>query len=189
MEDLAHAPVHFSGTQLTGKPVSRISRKLKDLQAVFCENAAYRALSPETLVYDVASYLPVEEGTEAGLFFGITYLYPGKVGDEYFMTKGHFHQKRNRAEIYWCIEGEGMLLLMDEQRNTRAEKMYPGSLHYINGHTAHRTANTGKGTLCFGAVWPSDAGHDYDSISLEGFSSILIDQGGKPVLVPNPGKQ
>jgi hypothetical protein len=36
------------------------------------------------------------------------------------MTKGHFHAIENRAEYYWGIEGEGILLLMDKKRNTRA---------------------------------------------------------------------
>ena len=79
-----------------------------------------------------------------------------------------------------------MLILMDEQRNTWAERMYPGSLHYINGYTAHRTANTGNTTLVFSAVWPSDAGHDYATISTEGFSRILVEQEGQPVLIKNP---
>ena len=77
-----------------------------------------------------------------------------------------------------------MLILMKHDRSrTWAEKMVPGSIHYIPGCTAHRTANTGKGTLSFGACWPSDAGHDYDTISQYGFSKILVSQGGEPVLV------
>ena len=41
------------------------------------------------LAYEVSSFLPEQEGTPGGLYFGITYLHPGKVGNEYFMTKGH----------------------------------------------------------------------------------------------------
>jgi glucose-6-phosphate isomerase len=61
--------------------------------------------------------------------------------------------------------------------------MYPGSLHYIHGYTAHRTANTGNDILSFGACWPSDAGHDYDTISKRGFSKILVQQNGQPALI------
>jgi glucose-6-phosphate isomerase len=86
------------------------------------------------------------------------------------------------------MEGEGMLILMNEDRtHTWAEKMEPGSVHYINGFTAHRTANTGSGILSFGACWPSDAGHDYDTISEHGFSKILVDGGGVPTLVDRAG--
>jgi glucose-6-phosphate isomerase len=85
------------------------------------------------------------------------------------------------------MEGEGMLILMSEDRSrTWAEKMEPGSIHYIHGHTAHRTANTGNTVLSFGAFWPSDAGHDYATISEQGFSKILVDRGGVPTLVDRP---
>lgn len=174
--------VSFAGQKLAGEKIDRISRTLEDLKGVFYDEKAFAALSPKTPVYDVESYFPVQENTEGGLFAGITYIYPGTVGGEYFMTKGHFHKLRNRGEFYYGIEGEGMLILMDEQRNTWAEKMYPGSLHYIPGHTAHRTANTGNTIFSFGAVWPADAGHDYDTIKLEGFSKILVARNGEPVL-------
>jgi len=81
------------------------------------------------------------------------------------------------------VQGEGMLILMDDKRNTWAEKMFPGSIHYIRGNTAHRTANTGNTILSFSAFWPSDAGHDYTTISEQGFSKILINKDGKPALV------
>lgn len=186
MSEIADQFVRFSGTTLTGPSIDRLSRQLGDLGDIFADKTAWATMPKEQNVYEVASYFPVAEGTLAGLFFGITYIAPGKVGNEYFMTKGHFHLLRDRAEIYHCIEGEGMLILMDEQRNTWAERMYPGSLHYINGYTAHRTANTGSTTLVFSAVWPSDAGHDYATISTEGFSRILVEQDGQPVLIKNP---
>lgn len=100
------------------------------------------------------------------------------------MTKGHFHQTENRAEYYWGIEGKGMLLLMDKEGNTWAEEMVAGTLHYINGYTAHRVANTGDTTLVFGACWPSDAGHDYETIARHGFSKRLLNKAGKPELTP-----
>ena len=186
MEGILTPLVKFSGTQLTGPEIDQLSRSIGDLGDIFYDKKAWSSLPPQEKVYEVDSYFPVPDGTEAGLFFGITYIYPGKVGNEYFMTKGHFHKKRNRAEIYSCIEGHGMLLLMDENRNTWAEEMFPGSLHYINGHTAHRTANTGTTLLSFSAIWPSDAGHDYDTISEKGFSKILVEENGKPTLVDKP---
>lgn len=173
----------YDGFHLTGEHVDRLVRKMKDVKEIFADKQAGAQLAPDTIVYEVESYLPVPQDTTGGLFFGVTFIHPGRVGNEYFMTKGHFHKILNRAEFYWCIAGEGMLILMDENRNTRAEKMYPGSLHYINGHTAHRTANTGNTVLSFGACWPSDAGHDYDSIAAHGFSKILVSQAGTPVLI------
>jgi glucose-6-phosphate isomerase len=183
MNNIFSPEVGFSGRQLTGDQINKTVRKIGDLHSIFSDVSAYEKASAEKIVYEVESYLPVKEGTTGGLFFGITYLHPGKVGDEYFMTKGHFHKIADRAEFYWGIAGEGMLILMDKYRKTWAEKMYPGSLHYIHGYTAHRTANTGNGILSFGACWPSDAGHDYDTISKRGFSKILVEQNGQPVLI------
>jgi glucose-6-phosphate isomerase, archaeal len=74
-------------------------------------------------------------------------------------------------------------LLMDNLHNTWAEEMYPGSLHYIKGFTAHRVANTGNTILTFGACWPSDAGHDYETIAKNGFSKRLLEIDGKPALI------
>jgi len=174
--------ITFINEKLAGKNIDRIDRRIKDLTDIFFDRSALKKMDPETIVYEVESYFPVAQDTEGGLFYGITYIHPGLVGNEYFMTKGHFHKIRNRGEFYCTLQGEGMLLLMDENRNTWAEKMFPGSIHYIKGNTAHRTANTGNSILSFSAFWPSDAGHDYATISEHGFSKILIQKDGKPVL-------
>jgi glucose-6-phosphate isomerase len=155
-------------------------RTLGDLSGIFEDEAARAALPPDTLVYEVYSHLPVREGTPGELFFGLTCLFPGKVGREYFMTKGHFHRQADRTEYYWCLEGEGALILMDGARKIRAEQMFPGSLHYIRGGFAHRVANTGRQTLVFAASWPSDAGHDYETIATAGFSGRLLEVKGIP---------
>ena len=64
---------------------------------------------------------------------------------------------------------------MDEDRNTRCEKMRPGTLHFIKGTEAHRVVNTGNEPLVFSACWPSDAGYDYDVILKYGFGMRVSD--------------
>lgn len=160
----------FINGQLLGQQVNHAVKKLKDLNGIFEDQGAFQKMDKNQVIYEVDSFFPVEPGTEGGLFFGLTTVFPGLVGDEYFMTKGHFHEIENRGEFYWGIEGEGILLLMDKDRNTRGEYMLPGSLHFISGFTAHRVVNTGKRVLKFGASWPSDAGYNYDVILKEGFS-------------------
>jgi glucose-6-phosphate isomerase len=173
----------FTGNDLTGEGVEKIARRLKDLSGIFADEGAYANMEPETVAYEVSSYLPVKEGTPGGLYFGITWLYPGKVGDEYFMTKGHFHAHIDRAEYYWGLTGEGMLLCMDGDRQVWGEKILPGSLHYIPGGIAHRVANTGSVVLSFAACWPSDAGHNYEEIAANGFARRLMDRNGVPHLI------
>jgi glucose-6-phosphate isomerase len=137
-------------------------------------------------VYRVQVYQPAGEAVEGALAWGNTFIQPGKVGDEYFMTKGHFHARRDRCEFYVTLEGTGALLLMDDQRRTWFQRMQPGSVHYIPGGTAHRVANTGATLLGFIACWPSDAGHDYETIASAGFSARLCEVDGAPTLVERP---
>lgn len=175
--------IDYSNGSISGKSVINPIKRLKDLQNIFEDEEAFLSFDAEKIIYEVQAFLPVEEGKEGGLFYGKTIIHPGKIGDEYFMTKGHFHQKANRAEFYWGIQGEGMLLLMDSDRNCWAEKMYAGSLHYIDEFIAHRTINTGKTPLIFGACWPSDAGHNYQEIMDKGFSARVKEVDGKAKLI------
>lgn len=168
-----HYPVTFFDSvngSLTGKAVSLTKRTISDLEGVFEDEAALSEMNPDEVIYEVEIHQPVGE-IEGGLYFGTSYINPGKVGNEYFMTKGHFHAKRDRGEYYWGIAGKGLLLLMDEHRNTWAEIVKKGSLHYIPGYIAHRLINTGQERLVVGACWPADAGHDYETIQKEVISS------------------
>jgi glucose-6-phosphate isomerase len=185
MSTIVPATIDFDGVTglLKGPGVLQQFRTLSDLVGVFEDEAARSSMDPATPAYSVRTLLPVPEGKEGGLFFGCTYLQPGLVGDEYFMTKGHFHSNRDTAEFYWGIEGEGVLLLMAEDRTIRAEQIRKGSLHYIPGWTAHRMVNTGDTVLTFGACWPSDAGHDYETIRREGFAARVKKGPDGPLVV------
>ncbi len=168
---------------MSGEGTKTSTRLLGDLKGIFADTQAFELMDQSMIAYRVASIEPVPQGTEGGLYMGITYLSPGKVGNEYFMTKGHYHAKRDTAEFYWGVSGEGMLILMDENRNVWAERMHPGSLHYIPGGVAHRVANVGDDVLVFAASWPSDAGHDYATIATDGFAKRLVEVDGIPELV------
>ena len=122
----------FTGNRLLGERVENVSRTLGDLRGIFADIDAFSRMPQNMPAYEVSSFLPEQEGTPGGLYFGITYLHPGKVGNEYFMTKGHFHANIDRAEFYWGLEGEGMLILMDQSRRVWAERVFPGSLHYLS---------------------------------------------------------
>ena len=153
-----------------GDPIQTEVRRLKDLAGVFSDENAYAMMNPEKEIYRVSFWSPVAPGTTGGLFIGSSRIMPGRVGAEYFMTKGHFHDRQESAEFYWGVKGEGLLLLMDADRKCRAEKVAAGSVHYIPAFTAHRLVNVGTIPLICGACWPSDAGHDYARIAKTGFS-------------------
>ncbi|PWE00609.1 glucose-6-phosphate isomerase family protein [Marinilabilia rubra] len=169
--------------KLVGKGVKDSKKTMSQLIGVFKDEEAFKAADQDQVVYEVQAYMPVEEGKKGGLFWGNSMVYPGKVGTEYHMTRGHFHSNLDTGEYYWCLKGEGALIMMDLDRNCWYEEMKPGTLHYIPGNVSHRVANTGYEPLFFNACWPSDAGHDYASIEKEGFAARLFEVDGKPQLI------
>lgn len=168
---------------MRGAAVQQTTKTLRDLAGLFHDADALSRMSESTVVYRVQWTEPVPQGTTGGLFWGSTIIEPGRVGDEYFMTHGHFHSLRDRGEYYGTIGGKGLLVLMDENRAIQTDAMFPGSLHYIAGGLAHRVINTGNEPLLFWACWPSDAGHDYASIKGEGFGARVLLRDGKPVVI------
>ena len=100
-----------TGSLLKDLRIDRTNKKIGQMQSIFLDEAARGSMDPDTMVYSVESWRPVEEGTEGGLFWGNSTVFPGMVGDEYFMTRGHFHSLRNRAEFYITVSGTGMLVL------------------------------------------------------------------------------
>ncbi len=170
--------------EMTGKDTTTSQRTISDIKGIFKDSIAAENLDQDRVAYKVNCHFEEKEGKEGGLFFGTSYVMPGKVGNEYFMTKGHFHSKKDTAEYYWCIGGNGCLILMDEDGNCTAEFMDKGSIHYIAGNIAHRIANISETEeLVVGACWPSDAGHDYESIIKSGFTARLFEIEGKPTLI------
>lgn len=159
----------------------RVERRLSDLRGSFRDAVAYEAAlsQGDPLLYAVASF---EKPRGAGqLHYGLGVLYPGRVGDEYYLTKGHYHSRREAAEVYMGLAGEGMMLLEDESGETlRAVPLGAGKVVYVPGHTAHRTVNTGSEPLAYIGVYPSDAGHDYGSIAKTNFRQVVLAVNGKP---------
>lgn len=174
----------FTGA-MSGLPVQESAKKLKDLQGIFLDEAAWAGMNPETEVYRVRWWSPVAAGQEGGLFWGVTILQPGKVGEEYFMTHGHFHANRTRDEYYAAVSGSGLLVRMNDERRSWSEAMTPGSLHSISGQHAHRVVNVGEGPLIFWACWGSDAGYDYATIRESGFCIRVVERGGRPAIIGN----
>jgi glucose-6-phosphate isomerase, archaeal len=161
---------------------STIARRLSDMRGFYADPDAEAALAAEDpLVYEVFQYDVPETAGE--LFTCTTVLHPGRVGDEYFMTKGHYHQVRDRAEVYFGLAGRGRLLLQTESGDFESTEMEPGTVAYVPPRWGHRTVNTGDEDFVFLAVYPGDAGHDYGSIEITGFARRLVDRDGTPTLV------
>lgn len=162
------------------------TRYLSDMKNMYQNREAVEEIldSEDPLLYEVYEIsVPKESGQ---LLHCTTILYPGKVGNEYYMTKGHYHERRDTAESYLCLSGRGYLLTQTEDGGSDALRMVPGRLVYIPPYWAHRTVNTGDEPFVFFGVYPGDAGHDYGSIEEIGFPKIILEEDGETVVRKNP---
>lgn len=176
-----HFDVH-AGVLASGGAVTK--RYLADLRGCFRDTAAFeRALAQgNSLVYTVSSVTPAEGPGD--LHYGLGTIYPGQVGEEYFLTKGHIHSWRPAAELYIGLQGEGAMLLEDE--TTGQDRLVPLSANamvYVPGHTFHRTVNVGDEPLVYLGIYPAQAGHDYQAIAARNFRSVVLKRDGKPCLI------
>lgn len=171
-----------SGRLRSDRPI--VERRLSDLRECFTDAAAYDSLldKDDTLLYAVTA---VESASgEGDLHYGLGVLYPGKVGGEYFMTKGHLHAWRPAAEVYVGLAGKGVMLLEDEEAGeSRLEPLERNSIVYVPGHTAHRTMNTGAEPLVYLGIYPARAGHDYSAIAERNFRMTVVERNGKPEMI------
>ena len=157
---------------------SKVERRLSDMAGMYGDAEAERAAiaAGDVLVYEVFQHdMPQHAGE---LVVCTTRLYPGKVGDEFFMTKGHFHQIRERAEVYYGLAGVGSLVVATDERADMIP-MQPGTVAYVAPCWAHRTVNTGSEPFVFLAVYHGDAGHDYGTIETDGFPLRVVERDGE----------
>ena len=121
---------------------------------------------------------------EAGqLQFCISKTYPGTVGSECFMTKGHYHTVAGDAEIYLCLRGQGYMLMKLPSGESAYERFLPGRMVYVPPFWGHRTVNAGGEPLISFCVYPGDAGHNYGDIEKEGFPLRVFLREGRPRIV------
>jgi glucose-6-phosphate isomerase, archaeal len=166
---------------------SHIVRRISDMTGMYADAEAERRLAAgdDPLVYEVLQYdVPSDNGQ---LVCCTTVIYPGLVGREYFMTKGHFHEKRGTGEVYLGLAGRGYVLTFVDDRAAELD-MAPGTLAYVPPYWAHRTSNVGDEAFSFLAVYPADAGHDYRTIEETGFPRRVVRASSGPLVVPASGE-
>jgi glucose-6-phosphate isomerase, archaeal len=159
---------------------SHYEKRLGDMAGVYRDGEAFeKALAengPEHLVYRVEEHRN-SDGTGA-LIIGTSTLQPGRYGDEFAMTRGHLHAKADRAELYYCLSGTGVMLLETLSGRTEAYPVRAGEAVHVPGHWVHRSVNVGDEPFvtlfCYGA----DAGQDYELIRRAGgMRSIVVAEG------------
>lgn len=165
----------------------KIERRLSALRGQYTNAEAYQASvnGGDPLVYEV---FEIHRPAEAGeMLNGLSVVHPGKVGAEYYMTKGHYHSVRNTAEIYHCLRGHGYLLMENENGEWTAEEFRPGRVVYVTPGWAHRSVNVSPSEdLITFFAYPGHAGHDYATIETSGFRKLIVDKHGEAAIVDNP---
>lgn len=183
-------PYTFTVELPSGRPSQdswHVCRHLSALRGQFADHAAYAALldsGRDPALYDV--YELPRPDVAGELLHGYSVLHPGKVGDEYYMTKGHFHAELETAEIYYCLQGRGMMVMETPEGEWAVEPLTPGAVLYVPPRWAHRSVNVGVDDLVTFFVYPAKAGHDYGTIEQQGFRKLVVERDGAPRVVDNP---
>jgi glucose-6-phosphate isomerase len=169
------------GTQAGVNHLSKVRDHFADQQEVM------RILQMEDpIIYEFTSIKKYDDS--ALLSLGITVIRSGKVGDEYYMTKGHFHARDHDGdEVYYVQSGTGRLLLQSWQGDFKILEMKPGMILYTPSSWAHRTVNTGNENLVFLSIWPAVTEYDYQEIlDRGGFPKRIIERNHAAVAADNP---
>lgn len=173
----------------TGLSTTREStkRQLSRMKGMYYDEQAFDekvAKENDPLIYEFYE-LEVPQ-TEGDILFGTSIVYPGKVGNEYYMTKGHFHTILETGEVYYCLSGNGYMLMENPEGDWQIEKFAPGQAVYVPPRYAHRSINTGDQPLVTFFSFRADAGHDYGTIETKGYRKLVVEKDGNAEVIDNP---
>jgi glucose-6-phosphate isomerase len=164
--------------------------RIHDLHNLYADGAAFGRLasaSGEGIAYEVQEFRP-DRVAPHELVFGTSTLQPGKIGDEYFMTRGHIHAEVDRPEIYFCLRGRGVMHMETLAGETHPLEMTPGAAVLVPPYWIHRSVNVGLEPLVTLFCYPADAGQDYSIVErAQGMRTLIVDDGaGGWIEVDNP---
>lgn len=171
----------FSELQL----IQHVKRYLGDMPGYFHDQQAVATLltKDNPLIYE---YWEIPNDGSSLISISMTRIAAGVVGDEYFMTKGHFHTlEEDGEEIYFVLQGLGYVLLQNRDGERQTLNLSPENLYYVPKGWAHRAVNCGEEDLKFVSLWPNSVGHDYKSIELGGFPQLIVKGTHGPSVIQN----
>ncbi len=166
---------------------NHIRRNLSALRGQFLDQETYNQMlsTDDQLVYEVYEVRRPE--VQGEMLMGVSIVHPGKVGKEFFMTKGHFHSILDTAEVYYCLRGEGYMVMETPEGDTSVEPLSPGKVLYVPPRWAHRSVCTSRQEdLVTFFIYPGNAGHDYGTIERQGFRKLVVEGESGPEIVDNP---
>lgn len=164
----------------------RYEKRLRDLGGIYANEDAFAAAAQDgdRIVYYVHETRPAAQ--HGDLIFGTTFMEPGKIGDEYFVTRGHIHALGNRPETYTGESGSGLMLMESPEGETRILEIAPRVLVYVPPMWIHRSINIGSTPLVMSFCYPSDSGQDYEIIARSnGMATRIVAHDAGWKAVPN----
>jgi glucose-6-phosphate isomerase len=157
----------------------RYEKRLSELAGLYLDSAAHAAAVRQLgdpVVYAVEDFRP--SASAGDMIFGVTRMLPGKIGDEFYLTRGHIHAKADRPEIYHGQSGTGLMLMESPEGETRAIEIAANTVCYVPPFWIHRSINTGRDDLVMAFSYPADAGQDYGIIARSsGMRKRVLDDG------------
>jgi glucose-6-phosphate isomerase, archaeal len=156
----------------------RYEKRLSELGGLYADEAGFTAALAygDRIVYAVEDYRPSSRAND--MIFGVTRMLPGKIGREYFMTRGHIHAKSNRPELYYGQKGRGLMLMESPDGEVRVAEIAAGSACYVPPFWIHRSINNGDDDLVMLFAYPADSGQDYEVIGRTGgMRKRVVDDG------------
>jgi glucose-6-phosphate isomerase len=167
-------------------------KRLSELAGLYLDVTAHAVAVQQLgdpLVYSVDDFRPSADPGD--MIFGVTRMLPGKIGDEFYLTRGHIHAKADRPEIYHGQAGSGLMLMESPEGETSVVKIAANAVCYVPPFWIHRSINIGAEDLVMAFSYPADAGQDYGIIARSnGMRKRVLDDGkGGWVLVDNAGYQ
>jgi glucose-6-phosphate isomerase, archaeal len=174
-----------SGT-LTAR-TGRYEKRLSDLAGLYSDADAYaRTLAAgDRVVYAVEEVRPSQRTGD--IAFGTTWMEPGRIGAEYFLTRGHIHALPDRPETYRGEAGHGLMVMEAPDGTIETREVTSGATVYVPGFWVHRTVNIGLVPLVMTWCYPADAGQDYGIIARSnGMAVRIVADGTGWQAVPNP---
>lgn len=179
--------IHFDLVTGLSEDIESLKRHLSNMRGMYYDNDALeeKIAKEDELIYEFYDPKIPEKDTE--ITFGTSITYPGLVGEEYYMTKGHFHVQLETAEVYYCMKGFGYMLMESPEGDWEAQEMRPGVAVYVPGRYAHRSINASLDEpLVSFFSFRADAGHNYGTIETQGFRKLCVHRDGKPEFIDNP---
>ena len=83
-------------------------------------------------------------------------MVPGKVGDEFFLTRGHIHRNADRPELYYGQKGRGVMQLESPEGEVRVVPIGPMTACYVPPFSIHRSVNVGVEELVMIFCYPAE---------------------------------